>query len=67
MLAAQLTLSDFAVFAAVEATEYVDDLFRLDSAYGTVYRSIYLQSVPNVMIVPSARPRLQLRWLRSLS
>lgn len=34
ILAAQLTLQDFAVFAAVEATEFVDNLFNLKSVYG---------------------------------
>ncbi|VDP25037.1 unnamed protein product [Soboliphyme baturini] len=34
ILAAQLTLQDYAVFAAVEPTEYVDNLFRLRSKYG---------------------------------
>ncbi|KHJ45107.1 Transcription factor tfb2, partial [Trichuris suis] len=33
-LAAQLTLQDFAVFASIEPTEYVDNLFKLDSRYG---------------------------------
>ncbi len=34
ILAAQLTLQDFAVFTAIEPTEYVDNLFRLQSLYG---------------------------------
>lgn len=34
ILAAQLTLQDFAVFAAIEPTEYVDNLFELKSKYG---------------------------------
>ncbi|CDW53166.1 rap guanine nucleotide exchange factor 2 [Trichuris trichiura] len=33
-LAAQLTLQDFAVFASIEPTEYVDNLFKLNSRYG---------------------------------
>lgn len=34
ILAAQLTLQDFAVFASIEPTEYVDNLFDLKSSYG---------------------------------
>ncbi|MFH4975287.1 hypothetical protein AB6A40_001996 [Gnathostoma spinigerum] len=34
ILAAQLTLQDFAVFSSIEPTEYVDNLFNLDSLYG---------------------------------
>ncbi|XP_076458916.1 rap guanine nucleotide exchange factor 2-like isoform X3 [Babylonia areolata] len=30
----QLTLQDFAVFCQIEPTEYIDDLFELDSVYG---------------------------------
>uniref|UniRef100_A0A5S6Q0Y8 Uncharacterized protein n=1 Tax=Trichuris muris TaxID=70415 RepID=A0A5S6Q0Y8_TRIMR len=33
-VAAQLTLQDFAVFASIEPTEYVDNLFKLESRYG---------------------------------
>ncbi|CAB3406344.1 unnamed protein product [Caenorhabditis bovis] len=35
VVAAQLTLQDFAVFSAIEPTEFVDDLFRLHSKYGS--------------------------------
>lgn len=34
-VAVQLTLQDFSIFRQIEATEYVDDLFQLDSRYGT--------------------------------
>lgn len=34
-MAVQLTLQDFSIFRQIEATEYVDDLFQLDSRYGT--------------------------------
>ncbi|VDK71703.1 unnamed protein product, partial [Onchocerca ochengi] len=34
ILAAQLTLQDFDVFSAIEPTEYVDNLFSLESKYG---------------------------------
>ncbi|KAL3982798.1 RasGEF domain family protein [Acanthocheilonema viteae] len=34
ILAAQLTLQDFDVFSAIEPTEYVDNLFNLESKYG---------------------------------
>ncbi|VDM94913.1 unnamed protein product [Thelazia callipaeda] len=34
IVAAQLTLQDFAVFSAIEPTEYVDNLFDLESKYG---------------------------------
>ncbi|KAK0398501.1 hypothetical protein QR680_002622 [Steinernema hermaphroditum] len=34
VVAAQLTLQDFAVFSSIEPTEYVDNLFKLDSKYG---------------------------------
>jgi Rap guanine nucleotide exchange factor 2 len=30
----QLTLEDFKVFKEIEPTEYIDDLFELDSKYG---------------------------------
>ncbi|CAD6194487.1 unnamed protein product [Caenorhabditis auriculariae] len=35
VVAAQLTLQDFAVFSAIEPTEYIDNLFHLDSKYGS--------------------------------
>ncbi|UYV64897.1 RAPGEF2 [Cordylochernes scorpioides] len=34
-LAAQLTLEDYTVFRQIEPTEYIDDLFELDSPYNT--------------------------------
>ncbi len=34
-VAAQLTLRDFQFFHEIEATEYIDDLFELDSKFGT--------------------------------
>ncbi|CAG7722816.1 unnamed protein product [Allacma fusca] len=34
-LAFQLTLEDYAIFRQIEMTEFIDDLFRLDSPYGT--------------------------------
>jgi len=34
IVAAQVTLQDFSVYGAIEPTEYVDNLFRLESAYG---------------------------------
>uniref|UniRef100_A0AAF5PIC5 RasGEF domain-containing protein n=4 Tax=Wuchereria bancrofti TaxID=6293 RepID=A0AAF5PIC5_WUCBA len=34
ILAAQLTLQDFDVFSSIEPTEYVDNLFNLESKYG---------------------------------
>ena len=33
-LAFQLTLADFDIFSEIETTEYVDNLFERDSAYG---------------------------------
>ena len=33
-VAAQLTLRDFQYFMDIEPTEYIDDLFELDSKYG---------------------------------
>lgn len=35
VVAAQLTLQDFSVFSAIEPTEYVDNLFKLESKYGS--------------------------------
>lgn len=34
-VAIQLTLQDFSIFRQIESTEYVDDLFGLNSRYGT--------------------------------
>ncbi|XP_044734898.1 rap guanine nucleotide exchange factor 6 isoform X3 [Chrysoperla carnea] len=34
-VAIQLTLQDFSVFRQIESTEYIDDLFELNSKYGT--------------------------------
>ncbi|XP_066256513.1 rap guanine nucleotide exchange factor 6 isoform X4 [Euwallacea similis] len=34
-VAIQLTLQDFSIFRQIEPTEYIDDLFRLKSKYGT--------------------------------
>ena len=34
-VAAQLTLRDFQLFHEIEPTEYIDDLFELDSKFGT--------------------------------
>lgn len=34
-IATQLTLEDFQVFTDMESTEYIDDLFDLDSKFGT--------------------------------
>lgn len=34
-VAVQLTLQDFSIFRQIESTEYVDDLFKLKSRYGT--------------------------------
>ena len=33
-IAAQLTLQDFRIFTAIRSTEYMDDLFELESKYG---------------------------------
>lgn len=33
-VATQLTLQDFAVFSSIEPTEYVDNLFQINSVYG---------------------------------
>lgn len=33
-VASQLTLEDFKVFREIEPTEYIDELFGLDSKYG---------------------------------
>lgn len=33
-VAAQLTLQDFKLFSGIQPTEYIDDLFELDSKYG---------------------------------
>ncbi|CAO4374271.1 unnamed protein product [Caenorhabditis nigoni] len=35
VIAAQLTLQDFSVFSAIEPTEFIDNLFKLDSKYGS--------------------------------
>ncbi|CAA93100.2 Rap guanine nucleotide exchange factor [Caenorhabditis elegans] len=35
VVAAQLTLQDFSVFSAIEPTEFLDNLFKLDSKYGS--------------------------------
>ncbi|VDM60123.1 unnamed protein product, partial [Angiostrongylus costaricensis] len=35
VVAAQLTLQDFAVFASIEPTEYIDNVFKLESRYGS--------------------------------
>lgn len=35
VVAAQLTLQDFSVFSAIEPTEFIDNLFKLDSKYGS--------------------------------
>ena len=38
-IAAQLTLQDFHYFHEVEPTEYIDDLYELESKYGTPHLS----------------------------
>ncbi|CAI4232908.1 unnamed protein product [Auanema sp. JU1783] len=35
VVAAQLTLQDFSVFSSIEPTEYIDNLFQLNSRYGS--------------------------------
>lgn len=38
-VASQLTLQDFQLFKSIEPTEYVDELFELDSKYGSPHLS----------------------------
>ncbi|KAI1715562.1 rasGEF domain-containing protein [Ditylenchus destructor] len=40
-IATQLTLQDFSVFASIEPTEYVNQLFRLESRYGWPQLTIF--------------------------
>ena len=53
-VAAQLTLRDFHLFHDVEPTEYVDELFELDSKYGHPH----LDSFSRVSATPSPNPPL---------
>ncbi|XP_050430519.1 rap guanine nucleotide exchange factor 6 isoform X2 [Adelges cooleyi] len=48
-VAVQLTLQDFSIFRQIEATEYVDDLFLLDSRYGTPMLSKFAELVNTEM------------------
>lgn len=48
-VAVQLTLQDFSIFRQIEATEYVDDLFQLDSRYGTPMLSKFAELVNTEM------------------
>ena len=40
-IAAQLTLQDFNLFHEVEPTEYIDDLYELESKYGTPHLNTF--------------------------
>ncbi len=42
-VAAQLTLQDFHAFHQVEPTEYIDDLYELDSKYGTPHLKVFTE------------------------
>ena len=46
-IAAQLTLQDFRIFTAIQSTEYMDDLFELESKYGLEH----LQKFTDVSII----------------
>ncbi|XP_037928446.1 rap guanine nucleotide exchange factor 2 isoform X2 [Teleopsis dalmanni] len=48
-LAIQLTLQDFAIFRQIESTEYVDDLFELQTKYGVPMLSKFAELVNREM------------------
>lgn len=48
-VAVQLTLQDFCIFRQIESTEYVDDLFELNSRYGTPMLSQFAELVNKEM------------------
>ncbi|RZF43997.1 hypothetical protein LSTR_LSTR007269 [Laodelphax striatellus] len=48
-VAVQLTLQDFSIFRQIESTEYVDDLFKLNSRYGTPMLSQFAELVNREM------------------
>ena len=46
-IAAQLTLQDFNLFHEVEPTEYIDDLYELESKYGTPHLNTFSEVMRN--------------------
>jgi len=50
-VAVQLTLQDFSIFRQIEATEYVDDLFNLNSKYGTPMLSKFAEVCFHTIII----------------
>ncbi|XP_044011272.1 rap guanine nucleotide exchange factor 6-like isoform X4 [Aphidius gifuensis] len=48
-VAIQLTLQDFSIFRQIESTEYVDDLFKLESRYGVPMLSEFSELVNREM------------------
>ncbi|XP_067620624.1 rap guanine nucleotide exchange factor 2 isoform X3 [Eurosta solidaginis] len=48
-LAIQLTLQDFAIFRQIESTEYIDDLFNLQTKYGVPMLSKFAELVNREM------------------
>ncbi|XP_036321558.1 rap guanine nucleotide exchange factor 2 isoform X2 [Rhagoletis pomonella] len=48
-LAIQLTLQDFAIFRQIESTEYIDDLFTLQTKYGVPMLSKFAELVNREM------------------
>ncbi|XP_075217382.1 PDZ domain-containing guanine nucleotide exchange factor isoform X2 [Lycorma delicatula] len=48
-VAVQLTLQDFSIFRQIESTEYVDDLFKLNSRYGIPMLSQFAELVNREM------------------
>lgn len=48
-LAVQLTLQDFSIFRQIESTEYVDDLFNLNTKYGVPMLSKFSELVNREM------------------
>ena len=45
-VAAQLTLEDFKIFHLIEPTEYIDDLFKLNSKFGTPHLHKFAEVSP---------------------
>lgn len=42
-LATQLTIEDFSIFRQIEPTEYIDELFKVKSRYGTPMLSKFVE------------------------
>jgi Rap guanine nucleotide exchange factor 2 len=45
-ICAQLTLRDFSIFKSIQPTEYIDHIFKLDSAHGIPHLAKFLK-LPN--------------------